>query len=108
MTFALFRSRPVWVTIVFIAGWVVWHAWAQSAGMSKLATLLLSDYDAQRMHIAIHLRFTPEQFHMTALQRVGRILKVDGSRVILANVSEENLRDLAGNFWVEAIESSNE
>src|SRR5579871_3579075 len=105
---AFLRRRPVWVTLVLVVGLLFWHVWSVFAGSEKLASVPLANYDPERVHVVVTLGFAPEQFHMTALQKIGRILKVENDRVFLAGVSKEHLRGLAQEFWIKDIEPTDQ
>lgn len=99
MTFLLIR--PVWVTLV-LALLLGGAALARSAGShAKLP-------DAEAAEIArsgaeVVLRFPPETFHMNALQKVGRVVRVEGDSAFVMDVRPGELRALAGKYWVRDV-----
>ena len=101
-----------------------WIAWPPIAASVVLATLLVAAevgavWKGQRTlaaaglsellpgtqyAIKANLTVPPEPFHMRKLQSLGRIRNVDGQRISLSAVSDENLRALSRAFWIANVE----
>jgi hypothetical protein len=55
--------------------------------------------------VILHLRISPEQYHMTRLQSAGRLARVVDRTVYMREVSGAQLTELAREGWVSKIES---
>jgi len=98
------RQRPIWVTLLVLAGLAVFEIATRWQGAAKLADLELRD-DTDRVHIAVHMPFEPEHFHMTRLQERGRLIRVEEGVAYLMDVAVADVRDLAQRYWISDIES---
>ena len=100
---ASFRSRPVVATALLIALLLGWQAWTTWEGRQKLHLGALPP-GTERVDIAVRLDFVPEAFHITRLQAIGRLIRVDGETAYLKDVSLPAARRFARNYWVADIE----
>lgn len=94
--------RPVFFTALLLAGWLAFTLWCDIAGARKLEAGGLAAMTAP-VSVVVTLDFTPEEFHMTRLQQVGRLLGVDGRSVRLADVTRAAATAIAREYWVQAI-----
>ena len=82
---ASFRSRPVVATTLLFAILLGWQAWTTWEGRQKLHLGALPP-GTERVDIAVRLDFVPEAFHITRLQAIGRLIRVDGETAYLKDV----------------------
>ena len=82
--------------------WLAFAAWSDWSGARKLAAGGLAGVPGP-LAIAVTLNFAPEQFHMTMLQQVGRMVGVQGDTIHLADVPAMDARMLAREYWVAAV-----
>jgi hypothetical protein len=95
-------ARPVWATLLLIAIIAAYQLWGTLAASAKLAAAGLDDAD-DPVHVEVVVGIEPEQFHMFAFQRAGRLVEVDTPSVFLMDVPPARLRELASNYWVAEI-----
>jgi len=97
-----FWMRPFLVSALLLLislsffGITRWHGIQK---MSEVTSVGLQ----QNSDVIVDLNFPPETFHMSILQNVGRVQKVEGARVYLFNVSYGSLKQLSNYFWVQSI-----
>jgi hypothetical protein len=92
---------PAIASAVIAAVLAAWWIASLSAAHRKLASL--APVDAPRGHYRITLDFAPERFHQLRLQEAGRLVEVRGNTVFMMDVSPDDLRAIAGNYWVDHI-----
>ena len=101
----VYWRRPIIATIVLAALFtgeklfVAWHAETCSSAAVKEA---LRNLD--KIAIRVELGFPPEKFHLLFLQKRGRVTGVSGSTVHMADVSADNVRTIAGRYWVSRVD----
>lgn len=99
-------SRPLWrpitATFVMVLAVVVANLWASRSAEQKLAALGLIA-PGRPVSVLVDLAFTPETFHMNQLQDIGRVQRVDGHLIYLADADPGLLVGLARNFWVVSL-----
>ena len=96
------RHRPVIVTVLLLAAWLAFHAWALWSGGAKLRAAGLDDA-AGKVHVELVLGIAPEPFHMAIFQDAGRLIAVREASVFMMDVPTDKLRSLAAHYWVRAI-----
>ena len=96
---SILRFRPVAATLIVVALVLAYQAWIAAGAARKLRADELPPADSKAAY-EIVLRFAPEAFHTTRLQDLGRVIKVEGSSVFMADVPAAALRDVARNYWV--------
>jgi hypothetical protein len=99
----IMRHRAVTVTLVLLAAWGGFSAWAAWAGARKLTREELAGASAGRLHVRVTLDFAPEAFHMMILQSIGRLIEVKGETAYLMDVPVDEARSLARRYWVRDI-----
>ena len=106
MTRAILRSwirlPAVSVTAALIVLWLGFEAWSSVEAERKLEEAGLAGSGGP-VDVEVVLSISAEQFHMTLLQDVGRLVGVDARHALLMDVPRESLRTLARNYWVLAI-----
>lgn len=93
--------RPILATIAIALIALGWQAWTTASVPGKIAADALPA--SGRAAIAVTLAFPPEGFHVTRLQGLGRVVRVEGATVFLADVRPENVAPIARHYWVRAI-----
>ena len=94
--------RPVWATLLLLAVIAVYQLWGALAAEDKLAAAGLDEL-AGPVHVEVVVDIAPEQFHMFAFQRAGRLVEVEAPSVFLMDVPPDRLRELAAKYWVAEI-----
>lgn len=56
------------------------------------------------LSIAVVLDFPPEDFHMKYFQDLGTMGGVNGTTVLMRRIMADQVRELAGNYWIRRIE----
>lgn len=99
-------SQPILTTAVLAIAVVGW----QLVGLIRAGAVISSDLatlveKAGTVDVAVVLPFEPESFHMKYFQSFGRIGGVDGSTVLLRDVSGDRVRSLATEYWVASLKT---
>lgn len=93
--------RPLYATILVAVVVMAWWAASWLAAQRKLEDLTPL---AERGQYRVTLDFAPERFHQVRLQDAGRLVEVRGNTVFLKDVAPTEIRGVAGEYWVAAIE----
>ena len=99
LTFLLIR--PVWVTLVLVL--LLGGAALDQRSGSRAKLTDSEAAEIERSGAEVVLRFPPETFHMNALQKVGRVVRIDGDSAFVMDVKVNQLRALAGKYWVRDV-----
>ena len=92
----------VWATAALIVLWLGFEIWSTIEAERKLSEAGLAG-PGNPANVEVILAISAEQFHMTILQDVGRMVGADAHHALLMDVPRESLRSLARNYWVLAI-----
>jgi hypothetical protein len=95
--------RPVMVTLALAAVYLGYEAWLSLVAARVLPDAVLAD-DRARVDLEVTLAVEPEQFHMTQLQALGRVMEVRDRVAFIADVDKPAARAFARNYWVARIE----
>lgn len=95
--------RPVVVTALLIAAYLGYQAWLSRIGAQVLPESALAGAGA-RADFQVRLAIEPEQFHMTRLQALGRVMEVRERTAFIADVDKDDARAFARAYWIERIE----
>lgn len=98
----LLRFPPVAATLVLLVLWLAWGAWLDAGGAARLTADELPE-DGRAGAFEVELRFRPEAFHMTRLQDIGRLIRVEDRSVFLMDVKPDAARAMARHYWVADI-----
>lgn len=99
---ALLRSKLLWINVAIAAVMLGNPVLRQLQARDKLQTAGLAGAKS-RLDISVDLNATPEQFHMSRLQKWGTMVGASERSVRLRGVSPENLQLIARQSWVESI-----
>jgi hypothetical protein len=91
---------PLAATIVVVAVVLLYALTGSVAANHKLAAL---EPLPPRGNYRITLAFEPERFHQVRLQSEGRLVGVQGRTVLMMDVTPAGLRDIAREYWVDAV-----
>jgi len=94
--------RPIIATFVMVLAVIVANLWGSRSAEQKLSALGLI-VPGRTVSVLVDLAFTPETFHMNLLQDIGRVQRVDGHLIYLADADPALLMGLARNFWVVSL-----
>jgi len=89
---------PIVTTLLLASVTGLYQLWLAAAAPAKLAGVLLPSAD-----IEFVLAFAPESFHITRLQAIGRVIKVEGRSVFVSDVRAEDALTFARAYWVVAV-----
>ena len=105
MLAALRRSgllRPVAVTAALLALWLGYEAWLGRVAAQVLPEAALAGA-GPRVDLEVTLAVAPEQFHMTRLQALGRVMEVRERTAFIADVDKADARAFARAYWIARI-----
>lgn len=93
------QGRLVLAVILSYAGWQVFLTFMAptkiAAGLSE---------GTGKVHVIVTLPFTPDRFHVIAMQRFGRVSGTDAQSIEVRGVSRADLPRLARPYWVSRVE----
>jgi hypothetical protein len=55
--------------------------------------------------VSVELPFQPEYYHIHRLQQIGTVAGVQGHRVRVLQLSADQVREIAGFYWVERVDA---
>ncbi len=93
------KGRFALVALVF---YLAWQAWLSYAAPAKLAPGI--DTNAEKVSVLVTLPFTPERFHVIAMQKYGRVSGTQDNSIEVRGVNKANLLALARPYWVSRVE----
>jgi hypothetical protein len=89
------------LVIGVVLAWAAFQLWLTLAAPGKISPELAGT--SEKVNVQIALPFTPERFHIQALQKFGRIAGADEHSVELRGVKREELTSVARPYWVTAV-----
>lgn len=96
------RSPRARVVLGVVACWLCFQLWLSVAAPGKVASQLAAS--AGRVNVTLDLPFTPERFHVLAVQKYGRIAGADEHSINLRGVRVSDLTALARPYWIKKVE----
>jgi hypothetical protein len=98
MKHPMFRTLAATLVLgILAASWTVW-------GRSHSAALVrAADVGTAKGHYVLTLAFTPEGFHVTRLQAIGRVIEVRGPEIFMMDVDPAALRAAATAYWIREV-----
>jgi hypothetical protein len=91
----ILRFRRVATTLVLLAAFGLYQGWLTWSVAAKLPAEL-----PPRADVEIVLTFAPESFHVTRLQDLGRVIRVEDRSVFVREMRAADVRAFARNYWV--------
>ena len=90
--------------IVF-AGILLYAVWQMYLGMSASSKVAESLREGKgKVNVQVVLPFTPDRFHVIAMQQFGRVSGTEDTSIEVRGVKRDDLSGLARPFWVKSIE----
>ena len=87
--------------LVLLAGYLGWQAWLALVAPGKVAAELRNG--KQRVNVTVTLSFSPERFHVLAMQRFGRVSGTEDNSVEVRGVKQDDLDAVARPYWVRRV-----
>jgi hypothetical protein len=94
------QGRIVLAVLLFYAGWQVMLS---LMAPGKVAPELQSGKN--KVNVQVSLPFTPDRFHVMAMQRFGRVSGTDDRSIEVRGVKQTDLSRLARPYWVNRVEA---
>ena len=91
---------------IVLAGVLVYAAW--QAMLSALAPGKVTEdlrSGKAKVNVQVSLPFTPDRFHVMAMQRYGRVSGTDDRSIEVRGVKQADLSRLARPYWVTRVEA---
>ncbi len=91
---------------IVLAGVLVYAAWQGMLGV--LAPGKVNDdlrSGKSKVNVQVTLPFTPDRFHVMAMQRYGRVSGTDERSIEVRGVKQADLSRLARPYWVSRVEA---
>lgn len=88
-----------------LAGLLLFAAWQTHLSLSAPAKVAASlRAGAPKVNVLVVLPFTPDRFHVMAMQQFGRVSGTEGTSIEVRGVKQGDLSRLARPFWVSSID----
>ena len=88
-----------------IAGLFLYAIWQFYLGLSASGKVDASLRDGKsKVNVQVILPFTPDRFHVMAMQQFGRVSGTEDTSIEVRGVKQDDLSSLARPFWVKRIE----
>ncbi len=91
---------------IVLAGVLVYAAWQVMLSVlapGKVAPELQSS--KSKVNVQVSLPFTPDRFHVMAMQRFGRVSGTEERSIEVRGVKQADLSRLARPYWVNRVEA---
>ncbi len=90
---------------IVIAGLFLYAFWQIYLGFSATGKVDPSLRDGKtKVNVQVILPFTPDRFHVMAMQQFGRVSGTEDTSIEVRGVKRDDLSSLARPFWVKRIE----
>ena len=97
--------RPVFAALVLAVLIFGAGAYGGLTAERRLAPEVKAALSTQRyLGVAVVLDFPPEDFHLKYFQAIGTMGGVNGTTVLMRRIMAEQVRELAGHYWIRRIE----
>jgi len=93
------QGRIVFAGILLYA---VWQMYLGGSAPGKVAEILREGKG--KVNVQVVLPFTPDRFHVIAMQQFGRVSGTEDTSIEVRGVKRDDLSGLARPFWVKSIE----
>ena len=95
------RSAKGRVIFAVIAAWLGFQLWLTVMAPTKVSADLAGT--SEKVNVLIELPFTPERFHVLAVQQYGRVSGADDHSIELRGVKRTDLNAVARPYWVTSV-----
>jgi len=90
---------------IVIAGLFLYALWQIYLGFSATGKVDASLREGKnKVNVQVVLPFTPDRFHVMAMQQFGRVSGTEETSIEVRGVKRDDLSSLARPFWVKRIE----
>ena len=90
---------------IVIAGLFLFACWQIYLGFSATGKVDASLREGKnKVNVQVILPFTPDRFHVMAMQQFGRVSGTEDTSIEVRGVKRDDLSSLARPFWVKRIE----
>ena len=90
---------------IVIGGLFLYVFWQIYLGFSATGKVDASLRDGKnKVNVQVILPFTPDRFHVMAMQQFGRVSGTEETSIEVRGVKRDDLSSLARPFWVKRIE----
>jgi hypothetical protein len=88
------------IAILFLSA--IWQVYLGLAATGKVDPSLRDGKN--KVNVQVVLPFTPDRFHVMAMQQFGRVSGTEDTSIEVRGVKRDDLSSLARPFWVKRIE----
>lgn len=90
---------------IVLTGLFLYAIWQSYLGFSASGKVDASLRDGKnKVNVQVILPFTPDRFHVMAMQQFGRVSGTEDTSIEVRGVKRDDLSSLARPFWVKRIE----
>jgi hypothetical protein len=99
---SIWQSRRGKIVIASLILFAVWQIYLEIAAPGKVDASLREGKN--KVNVQVVLPFTPDRFHVMAMQQFGRVSGTEDTSIEVRGVKRDDLLSLARPFWVKRIE----
>lgn len=99
---SVYRSKQGRIVLGCACLLVLWQIQLALTAPGKVADSLRAG--SGKVNVQVFLPFSPERFHVMAMQRYGRVSGTEDTSIEVRGVKRDDLSSLARPFWVKRIE----
>ncbi len=99
---SIMQSRRGQIVIASLVLFAVWQIYLEFAAPGKVDASLREGKN--KVNVQVVLPFTPDRFHVMAMQQFGRVSGTEDTSIEVRGVKRDDLSSLARPFWVKRIE----
>jgi hypothetical protein len=98
----IWQSSRGKIVIVSLFLFTVWQIYLEVLASGKVDASLRDGKN--KVNVQVVLPFTPDRFHVMAMQQFGRVSGTENTSIEVRGVKRDDLSSLARPFWVKRIE----
>ena len=99
---SIYQSTQGRIVFAGILLYAVWQMYLGGSAPGKVAESLREGKG--KVNVQVFLPFTPDRFHVIAMQQFGRVSGTEDTSIEVRGVKRDDLSGLARPFWVKSIE----
>ena len=99
---SIWRSNRVRLALAGLRLYAIWQIYLGVSASGKVDASLRDGKN--KVNVQVILPFTPDRFHVMAMQQFGRVSGTEDTSIEVRGVKRDDLSSLARPFWVKRIE----
>ena len=99
---SIWQSNRGRIVLVGLFMYAIWQIYLGFSASGKVDASLRDGKN--KVNVQVILPFTPDRFHVMAMQQFGRVSGTEDTSIEVRGVKRDDLSSLARPFWVKRIE----